>query len=150
MPCVASHARENKQKGQAACYAFRTGPYSPRLLTVSPQALSIWARACLQLHLWHIYKIYCTFLEKCSVCEPLGRGTDLWKGKNMPSQAIKHWFPCHFQSVGYTWGALMLGHKMSKCLDPFWNKVLVKISFRDQFHYLYLWNHRFFKVNGQR
>jgi len=94
-------------------------PYSPSLLTVSLQALSIWARTCLQSHSWHIYKIYFTFLEKCSVCEPLGKGMDLCKGKNTPSQAIKHWFPCHFQLLGYERGALMLGYKMSKCMDPF-------------------------------
>lgn len=145
MPWVTAQAHENKQDRQQTML-LEVQPCSPSLLTVSLQALSIWVRACLQTHLWNIYKIYCTFLEKCSAGEPFVRGMDLWKGKNMPSKAIKHWFLCHFESLGYEWGALVLGHKMNKCLDPFWNKLLVKISFRNQFHYLYLWNHRFLRL----
>lgn len=57
------HMKTNRRNRQHAML-LEVWPYFPLYLIVSHQALNIWARACLQSHLWNICKIYYAFLEK--------------------------------------------------------------------------------------
>lgn len=132
MPWFTAQLHETQTAGPG-CLLIHLGssaslPFAPDTVTLGSEHMG---KDFLHSHLWPIYKIYCTSLEKCSICEPHERSMDLWLEKNIPRLAMKHWFPCHILLLGFEWGVLALdATRWTNVWIP-WNKRLREISFRD-------------------
>lgn len=89
--------KTNRRDRQRAMLLEALPYFLPQHLPVSLQALNVWAGACLQSHYGTYIKFTVPSWEYAVFANHLGEG---WKGENTPSQAMKHWFPWHFQSLG--------------------------------------------------
>lgn len=144
MPWFTAQLHEKQTEGPGCLLILLSSnallPFAPDSVTLGSEHMG---EDFLHSHLWTIYKIYCTFLAKCSLCEPHERSMDLQMEKNTPRPARKHWFQCHMLLLLFEWGV----HKLNKCSDHFKINDFWRCLFRIiQFHSLCIRNNHFLFV----